>query len=453
MKGSVQVDFGAFGGVQFSYRNVKFREAFCLFNPGVFSGTLNYRFDRLLFAEFDGTNGNRPDVFTNPVCAAIMPSVNAPYGTWAQSTASFILFGMPTGGVGLPSPDLMIGPNESIVTSAGAPGPGRANFAANAGGIVSNNLTQSGCFVVEFTWVPSSLAFQDKITGMWHYLWNSDELNQYWVVSTDEMNAWQSRTVGTDGGLSSVYTLPASVDYALLLSTREAQTAASLATNGLNQNGPYYQQTENMSSPLTVGFDVGRGSEAISFNGSGGTKTGVAFGGLGNGNQDPAYGGKAPQLGFVTWDNKSSAAPAGVGSTRLTWLSIDLGGFLGLSPDADLDVTKLGGTVRVPMLTNLPAGGPIQPVTQLGFSSFVHTTGLAPSGWPDPSGITPGAFNVNASAGGSLQVATAGFSSRIPCNIGIGFNITYGTTGLAPGLTFDPSVADVSGTRQLFVLP
>jgi hypothetical protein len=450
---ALQVDFGTLG-VQFSYRDIKFRESLCLFAPGTFSGTLNYQFDGLLFTEFDGMNGNANPVFTNPVCTTVMPSVAAPYGSWALSTNSFVLFGLPTGigATGVPSSALMLGPNSGIVTSAGAAGPGTATIVAAAGGVVSGNLAQSGCYVVQFTWTPTAVQFLDKIDGLWKYNLNSDELNQYWMMSTDEMSAWQSQSFGTDGDVGFVYTLPAFVDYAIHLASVEANTSASLAANGYSQNGTYYAQTENMAFG-GPGFDVGRGSSAITFDGSGGVKTGVAFGGLGNGNQDPAYGGAAPQLGFVTWDNKDSAAPAGFGSSRLSWLSVDYGGAFGLAPELDFDVTKLAGTVRVPMLTNPPTGGPIQPVTTLAFSFFGHTTGLAPSGWPDPDGIPSGAFGVRASAGGSLQFSTAAFSSSIPCNIGIAVNITYGTTGLAPGLTFDPTVADISGTKEVFLLP
>lgn len=446
MKGSVQVDFGAFGGVQFSYRNIKFRESLCLFNPGQTSGTLNYQFDGLLFVEFDGANGNVPRVFSNPVCTTPMPSVAADYGVGVGTTVSFLLFGLPTGiaATGVPSSAVMLGPNENILASAG----GTATIVAAAGGVVSANLAQSGCYVVQFTWTPSAVGYLDKIDGMWHYALNSDQGNQYWMMSTDEMQIWQSNTLGTDGDVTQLYGWPAFVDYGFLLASVEANTTASLAPNGYSQNGTYYTQTENMVSGS--GFDVGRGSHGISFNGLGGVKTGVAFGGLGNGNQDPAYGGAAPQMGFVTWNNKPSAAPAGFGGARLTWIAVDFGGAFGQLPDADVQVLKLGGTVRVPVLLQ---GVNLQKVTQLGFSFFQHNTGLAPSGWPDPDGIPSGAFNVTPSAGGSFQLATTGFSSSIPCNIGIAINLTYGTTGLNPGLTFDPSIQDVSGTKQLFLHP
>jgi hypothetical protein len=462
MKGSLQVDFGAFGGVQFSYRNIKFRESLCLFNAAVGPHpvpTLNYAFDGLLFTEFDGMNGNRPPVFTNPVCITPIPSVNAPYGTWAQSTASFILFGMPSGiGVtGVPTSALMLGPNNGIVTSAGADGPGTATIVAAAGSIVSNNLAQSGCYAVQFSWLPSSVPYLDKIDGMWHYLLNSDLGNQYWMLSTDEMAIWQSQTVFTTGGPSvPPEFLPAFADLGFQLASVEANTTAALAPNGYAQNGTYYAQTENMAPSVNSGFDVGRGSMGISFNGSGGTKTGVAFGGLGNGNQDPGFGGATPRLGFVTWDNKPNSSVAGFGSTRLTWLSIDFGGAFGFSPDVDLNVTKGGGTVRVPMLTNPPAGGPIQPITTTAFSIFGHTTKLATSGWPDPDGLPVGFAGVIPSAGGSTLLSTSAFSGSIPCSAGLSgipLNITYGSSGLAPGLTWDPSVADISGTKQLFLFP
>jgi hypothetical protein len=305
---------------------------------------------------------------------------------------------------------------------------------------------------------------------MWHYALNSDEMNQYWMLSTDEMSLWQSQTFGTTNDVVNVYTLNAFVDYAFLMASTEANTSASLAANGYSQNGTYYAQTENMvpaAPPFFIGpgFDVGRGSSGVSFNGSGGVKTGVAFGGLGNGNQDPGYGGVPAQLGFVTWDNKPNStsiqppAGPGFGSKRLTWLSIDYGCAFGLPPEIDLNVTKAAGTVRVPMLTNPPAGGPIQSVTTLAFNFFQHTTGVAASGWPDPDGtggIPSGFAGVAPSGGGSGQLATLSNSGSIPCSpttVGFSLNITYGTTGLVPGLTFDPSKADVSGSKQVFLFP
>ena len=57
--------------------------------------------------------------------------------------------------------------------------------------------------------------------------------------------------------------------------------------------------------------------------------------------------------------------------------------------------------------------------------------------------------------GASWQVPTA--IQPVPCVFGATFNLTYGSSGRlgtlgAPGkLTFDPAVADTSGTRQLFL--
>lgn len=446
MKGSLKADFGTLG-VQFTYRNPKFRETMCVFGNGAVTGQLFLVFEAILFTEFDGANGNAPRVFTKPICVNPgVPSVNAPYGAGLTTTVSWLLFGMPAGiaSAGVPTSTLMLGPNENILNSQG----GTATIVAAAGNVGLGPLTGSGCYLVQFSWTPTTVNYLDDVDGMWHWLRNSSDLNQYWMVSVDEMNLWQSFTAGTDSGATLLYTLPSFVDYELTMSTTEAGTHAVLAPNGYVQNGVYYTQTENMVS--ANGFDVGRGSHGISFNGLGGVVTTPG----GTGNQDPAFGsGAAPHMGFVTWDNKPSAYPAGFGSTRLTWVSIDYTGVFGLNPAGDIDVTKKAGSVRVPMKTDL--GGNLQAVTNLAFGFFQHATGSAPSGFPDPSGITSGAFGVNASAGGSFQFPTASSSGSAPCNLGAPVNLTYGTTGLTPtgGLNFNPAVADISHTRELYLWP
>jgi hypothetical protein len=84
---------------------------------------------------------------------------------------------------------------------------------------------------------------------------------------------------------------------------------------------------------------------------------------------------------------------------------------------------------------------------------FQHTTKVAPSGWPHPLGMTP--FPGTDVAGGSIQVSLAALAGQVPCNLGLPLNVQYGTTGrnpsAPPALTFDPSVADISGRKELYL--
>jgi hypothetical protein len=316
----------------------------------------------------------------------------------------------------------------------------------------------SGCYVVQFTWVASAIPYLDNIDAIYHYTINSDDENQYWIMSDDEMNLWQSQTVGTTGGSLAGFTgtqqFFSVVDYDFGWASLEANTTAVIAPHGIEQNGPYYLQTENMGGggAPNFGFDVGRGSHAVSFSGLGGVKVPTGLGGLGNGAQDPAYGGPATRtLGFVTWDNKPNSSIAGEGSGRITWMGIDLAQIGGLPPESDPDITKIGGTVKIP----IGGVGFIQAVTSLALPIFGHTTKAATSGWPDPDGITSGAFGVPAIAGGSIQFNIGPFVAKVPCNVAFPVNITYGTSGKdntpPPTFTWDPSNADISGSKEIYL--
>lgn len=459
VRGSLQVDFGGTLGIQFSYRNTAFRENACVFNPGT-SGFVQIRFPGIYFIELGGTGGlnpNNPPVFKRPVCVTPLAASFIAYGTGPNSTASFVAAAASALG---PTQTILL-PNEGLVISGGGAGVGTATIVAGGTGQIPASPTgsiASGCYVVQFTWVGSAVPYLDNIDGVWHYAMNSDDGNQYWIMSADEMNLYQSFTVSTDAGFTAAPSFFQVIEYDFHWASLEANTTAILANHGIEQNGPYYAQTENMSpGPGGVGgpnfgFDVGRGSRAVSFSGLGGTKVPAGLGGLGNGAQDPAYGGGAfKTLGFATWDNKPNTSVDQVGSIRILWLGIDLAQLSNLTPEADPNVTKAAGTVRLPVIGT----GFIQAITQTALGIFGHTTNPTTSGWPDPDGIASGAFGVPAVAGGSTQVNIGGFVGSIPCNIGVAVNLTYGTTGRdhspPPALTWDPTNADISGSKEVYL--
>lgn len=444
LRGSILVDPDGNGplGAQFCYRNVDFTESVCLFGPGT-SGQIKISFPGIYFIELDGLDPNKPVVFTRPLCSTPILATVIPYGTGPSSTVSFLAAAVSALG---PTHTVLV-PDNGLVAVIGG---GTATLIA--GGTGTLGPVPSGCYAVQFSWQASALPFLDGIDGLWHYVVNSNDGNQYWQMSVDEMNLWQSNTVLLDGGATQAVGHVSVVDYALLLSSMEANTHAILAPHGILQDGPYYDQTENMvgGGAPNFGFDVGRGSRAVSFTGLGGVKVPAGLGGLGNGAQDPAYGpgGTVPTLGFATWDNKVNSSPASFGSKRVTWVSVDLAQIAGAAPSAG--VTKAGGTVRLPVETL----GFIQQLTRTLLPVFQHETKPASSGWPHPHGISGGTFPIYI-AGGSAQVSLAALAPKVPCNVGLPLNLQYGTTGLdpsaPPALTFDPSVADLSGRKELYL--
>lgn len=450
-RGSLQVNFGGTLGIQFSYRNTAFRENVCVFNPGP-NGFLQIHFPGIYFIELDGLQPNNNVVFTRPVCTTPITASFLQYGLGPASTVSFVLaaasaFG-PTQTVLLPDNGLVAATGTATIVAGGT-----GNLPPSPTGSLA-----SGCYVVQFTWVGSAVPFLDNIDGIWHYAVNSDQGNQYWLCSTDEMQLTRSNTLILDNGATTIGAFFSVFEYDMHWATMEANTTAVLAPHGIAQNGPYYAQTENMAGGggPNFGFDVGRGSRAISFSGLGGVKVPAGLGGLGNGAQDPAYGGGAVKtLGFVTWDNKPhTSVVAPLGSGRLTWLSVDLAQIGNLGPNGspgNPNITKGGGTVRLPVVGT----GFIQSVTSLAFGIFQHSTKAATSGWPDPDGITSGAFGIPAIAGGSIQFNVGPFVAKVPCNGALPVNITYGTTGLShtppPALTWDPGNSDISGEKEIYL--
>lgn len=444
LKGSHTV---AFSG-DFGYRNAQFREMMCVLNNPVGGGQLALQFAGIVFVEMDGLNGNAPAIVTNPACAApsfpLGTSGFIPYGTSPGASASFILSLLPSG-AGLPSGTVVLLPNNGLVPSAG----GTATLIAAA--TASLPIASTGfCWGVQFTWIPSALASLDDVDQWAHYVVNSPDGNQYWLMSDDELNIWQSWTAGIDAGATALFNLFANDDYGLLMATVEPSTSASLAPSGQTAAGVYYAQTENVINEFGAaalnpngGFDVGRGSHAISLKGHAGVPNPTS----GLGNQEPSLTGVLPSLGFATWDNGGDHN----GSVRLPWLSIDTAGLLKLNPATDPGVVKPFFGVRLPVVS----AGFVQPITSLCWGLFGTKTKTAASGWPDPEGFASGAFGVSAIASASAQFPTGTLTvCNVPGILGVPVNITYGTTGRKDGpgkLTFNPAIADLSGSRELFL--
>jgi hypothetical protein len=336
----------------------------------------------------------------------------------------------------------MLLPNNGLVPSSAGGSAALIGAASNAAlGINSSGF----CWGVQFNWIPTALGLTDDIDGLWHYVINGSGNNQYWGFSDDELNLWQSNSIATSGGLSVVQPFLANADYSMHLAMVEPVTQASLAPRGLHQAGAYHAQTQNVSNEFGVvlhpngGFDIGRGSSAISFSGLAGVPNPVT----GLGNQNPVSNPTSVNtLGFATWDTGGDHN----GSVRLTWVSIDILGLQGLDPALDPGITKFGGLIRLPVVS----AGLLQPLTKLCFGLFGHVTRL---GWNDPDGLQGFIFPILI-GGASWQVPTG--LQPAAC-LGTKVNLTYGTTGRkgslgSPGaLTFDPSIADTSGSKELYL--
>jgi hypothetical protein len=442
----------AFSG-DFGYRNPVFRENACIltFAPG--EGKIG--FPGLIFIEFDGMNANRPAVFSKPHCttgpgSAFFSTAAIPYGGGNPGyTSSYsFLFSLLPSGLAVPSSSVVLLPDEGLL---GAGGTGTATVIA--AGAANLAIASTGfCWGVQFTWQPSALTFTDDIDGLWHYAINSNGLtgpggviNQYWMMSTDELGLWQSYSLATTAGNTGVFAFLPNVDYQLLISSQSPNTTAALAPQGQNQSGFYYSQTENVEFSFNPngGFDVGRGSHAMSLSGTKGVLNPTSL----LANQNPLGSGAgpfAPTLGFVTWDNGGDLD----GSRRLPWITLDvLGSFAGVPSDAYADATVFGGTVRVPVANGGDIGFGGLPNTL--FGTFSHTTAAAPSGWPDAGGFAVGAFGIPPIAGASIQLPVPTLPAVCTA---VPFILTYGTSGLVTTtgpLTWDDSVAGTSGTKEL----
>lgn len=451
MRGSHIVAFSS----DFGYRNPVWRENLCVTDFAPDTGLLKFR--SILFIEFDGMNGNRPAVFSKPFCtpglsSAFFGSALVPYGGGnpAYTSSVSFLFTLLPSGLPIASSQVILLPDEGLVDASGT---GTATIIGAAAGALE--IASTGfCWAVQFGWTPTALTFTDDIDGLWHYMVNSDVetavgsglVNQYWLMSNDEINLWQSYTLATTGSAGAVFAFGPNVDYQLLLGTVSPNTHASLAPQGLAQSGPYYTQTENIGAfNPNGGFDVGRGSQALSMSGLKG-QINPASGVPG---QDPAgpvsvgAGPFTPTLGFVTWDNGGDLD----GSARLTWITVDTFGLAGVDPGLNPDATVFGDTVRLPVGGGGDIGFGGLPSSLFGL--FIHTTSTAPSGWPDAGGLPVGTFNVPPIGGGTIQLPLPVLPAVC---LGSPFLLTYGTTGLVTTtgpLTFNELIADTSGSKEL----
>ena len=354
----------------FGFRLQGFVESVCLMAPQPGS-PYGLNFPGIVFYELDGLNPNRQAVFLDPACT--VPSFPlgtgglVPYGTGPGSTASFGLASMPiyAQGYGLPSWMKVLIPNNGLSSPASG---GMSTIVLGGTGFLAVPTVSAGnCWAVAFTFGGTALPLLDDIDGLWHWALNSPDDNQYWQLSTNEQNIWQSQSVGISGGLSTMLTFPPNADYALYLTSLEPFTTATLAPRA--GTTPYSSWTANVSNEYGVvmnpngGFDVGRGSSAISLSGTAGVPNPVT----GVGNQNPSLGpGTVTTLGFATWEGPW----VGPGSVRLTWLSFDVLGATGGDPATDPGVVKFGGKVRLPVVS----AGLLQPLTSLGFQVFGHVS-------------------------------------------------------------------------------
>ncbi len=456
LRGSTLADFGGLG-IQFSWKLSRFRETACVTGPPAGGGPTAVRFPAILFIELDGLNGNDPPGFTNPVCAAGLGSF-IPYGFGPCSSFSFLPALVPSGvaAIGISPLTEVLLPDHGLCGAGG----GTATIVAAAGNVdipLPAGTAAFGCWFVQFQWTPTAVRFLDDIDGLWHWMTDSPDGNQYYGFSTDEPNLWQSHTIYMNDALGLVPFI-ASADYCLLLSTTTPVTRAVLAPSGHADGGAYYAQTENMvgGGGPNFGFDVGRGSSAVSFSGASGVAAAhpLNVSGFNQGGANNPGHPSVPTLGFVTWGNAQPGP--GASETRRVWLAIDLPMLNDLvppftppkNPSVDAGVVKAGGTSRLPV----HATGFIQQVTLLSLAPFVHVSGPAPSGWPDPDGLGAG-LPGGGKGGGSIHVPLASFSPSIPCALGLPINLTYGSTADnaagPPVLQYAPG--SISGSAQLFL--
>jgi hypothetical protein len=451
LKGTTLTNLGSFG-----YKHVATTEIACVL--GQPNPNLRIDFPLIALFELDGRNPNQPDVFTLPQCgsAGSFPLGNSggfvPYGSPPGSTVSFLLATLPSG-ISFPSfvPSPML-PNHGLTPSSNG-----GTVAVLAAGQASIPIASTGfCWTVTFGWSPSAIPMVQGADGLWHWLTNSRDDNQYWAMSNDELNVWQTRSALLDSGATTVGQFLANLDYAWFAYSRNPVTQDALAPASPSASGgPFY--TTGAGCPLSGssvngGFDMGR-HIGISLGGAGGVPN--PFTGLGN--QDPAGAaitGLTPTLGFVTFNNNAYLPPGTVGGWRLTWLQIDFDMTFGVDPALASSAVLFFGGVRVPICIPFTSPGSWpQSLTTTLFNIYRHDTGpvssAIPGCWQDPTG--QGGF-FDAIAGSSLHVGTAGSGSVC---IGLPIGITFGSSGLlGPGgpLTWDPTVNQTSLGRTLSLI-
>jgi hypothetical protein len=437
LRGNCLTTLGDFG-----YRQMGFRETVTIV-PAPGPAELNFPY--IAWVEFDGANGHNPTVFSNPTqssCPGTLLGVGGmPYGA-PPAQASFLVTNSPTA----PFEQLMI-PNEHLIS-----GPGTATVIAEIKNLVIPILNNSFTWEVQIEWV-NPLESRDDIDGWYRWMTSSPNNDQYFSFSEDELNLWQSHSIPTAGGVSSIVPLPAQMETGLLMLSADPVTHAALAPVGFNGTGPYYT-TATPGNPNN-GFDLGRGSQMVSFSGTSGVTNIIT----GFGNQDPAgspTAGLFPALGFVTFDNtdydgdNDVVTTPPVGGYRIVWVDFDLDVTFGIDPAFSTSAVVSFGNCRVPIQIPTTAGPWPSSLTMTLLPILVHAT--APVAWPDPGGYgaTPGEFGIPMVAGATLFLPLGGSV----CLAGLPIALQYGSSGLLSStgpLTWDPLISRISGTRQIFL--
>jgi hypothetical protein len=454
------------------YKQVTFGISACVLGP---PPAIRLDFPLILVIEYDHFNLGNPAIFIRPTClpggipAGVTTGGAVPFGLAPGTSANFLISGLPSG-IGAPSSTVVIIPEQGLLNHTAT----ATIIAAGSGNLMINST--GFCWVVTFTWLPTALLGVDHIDGWWYWMINSRNGNQYWGVSTDEMNLLQTRTVGSDAGVTALYTFVSSADYEFHDSTQTSSVNDSLHPGGHNGVGTYYTTAlqPTCSTVAAVipngGFDMGR-HLGWSFSGVGGSTDNPV---TGLSNQNPA-GAALPlpfgvTLGFTSWNNQDypllnnppPVAGVDTGGTRVVWLQVAWHRVLRLPTLESTNPTAIGGFgVRVPCGVEFLGPDPWpQTVTISNLLTWAHDTcdATGDPAWPDPWGFPGGAFGI------PPVVGTSNIHAPLPplvfCIFGVKVMFCYGTIGTvgttAPnaffkpgfqGLTFNPGVASVGNSH------
>lgn len=437
IRGNTLTNLGDFG-----YREVAWTEEVCVLGPPI--PGLKISFPGMLVMEHAGGNAHQPFVFTNPLCTSagslgLTSAGFAPYMPPPGSSDAFLSLPFASAS-GIPSALSPIVPNTGLLPSSNG---GQITIIAGVGDISLPIASTGFCWGVEFNWVPSALPSLDDITGWYRWRTNSADGNQYWGLSNDERNIWQSNTIVSDAGKTAVTAFFANVDYAGNSRSRDPVTVAAVAPTSPSAGTPW--STTGLGVPFSGdsvngGFDLGR-IGALSLSGTLGATNPTT----GLGNQDPAgavIAGLTPTLGFVTTGGDES----GAGGLRLTWVAFDFALTFGLPPQASTDVPLAFGQSRVPVPIDTFVSLPFpQPITNQLLPLLVHQTGFVAG-----SGGTWG--QAGGPIGSSIHLPVASATSMC---IGLPIGITFGTSALGGPtgpVVWSPSVGRPSNSGQLILV-
>ncbi|GJM22618.1 MAG: hypothetical protein DHS20C15_25330 [Planctomycetota bacterium] len=463
------------GGVpQFGYKQSGLRLSACVFNLGPNS---RLDFPAVLTAEFDdasttdGFNYHHPYTFLRPGCGTgtANPGVEpittnifgAPTGTPPGASFQWIIAGLPTV-LPVQGTAVLLAPNAGLVPSSNG---GTLAFVQAAS--VTAAISAAGCYSFDLNWTAatgSSLPALDNIGGWWTQLTASRDNNQYWSISTSNLNVVKSSTGASSGGATAVFTLRATADLELQYFSLDPATNLALAPTNPYGTHPYY----NTGAPGPTGnqgFDLGP-HQAISNSGNTGAfAVGVptpstaqdtvnAFLNIG---PMPTGGAVTNSIGFVTWNNNTYSTPGGSGA-RLTWVQLDrdLLAAGAVDPSAQTSVPVFLGAARVPVrIPGLPTTWP-SALTLAFFPAFQHATTdeTGNSLWPDPSGNPGGTLGVKPVVGQSLHLPVFGATGTCALG-GLPLGLAYGSSGLtgvgAGPLVWDPNKNRVSFGRSILL--